>query len=106
MKAHDVALKKVKEEASNPEFTFTEKFIKDINATILVEPYYRDAKDTLGNPSKKLITPGDYKELPNHVELQNGEIFYFSKPEESRAHMGDLMEWYRKESKSKELHPV
>lgn len=106
MKAHDAALKKVKENAMNSEFTFTEKFIKNINELILVEPYYRDAKDSNGNPSKKLIQPGDYKTLPNHVELQTGEIFYFSQPEETRAHMGDLIDWYRKESESKELHPV
>jgi len=106
MKAHNAALKKIIEDAADPDVAFTEKFIKDINSIILVEPYYRDAVDTAGAPSKKLITPGNYKELPNHVQLQNGEIFRFSAPEETRAHMGDLMEWYRKELETKELHPV
>ncbi|MBK8088659.1 MAG: hypothetical protein IPK31_12305 [Chitinophagaceae bacterium] len=43
MKAHDVALRLVKEAALDPEHILTEKFIREINQTILVRPYYKDA---------------------------------------------------------------
>lgn len=106
MKAHDVAMKIVKDAAIDPEHTLTEKFIKEINELILVRPFYKEAITPDGQPTKRLIEPGQYKKFPNSVRLENSEIFNYASPEETPALMGDLMDWYRKESESKELHPV
>lgn len=106
MKAHDVALKLVKEAALDKEQGLTEKFIKEINELILVRPFYNEAITPDGRPAKRLIQPGKYKQYPNSVRLQNGEMFNYASPEETPAYMGDLIEWYRKEEDSKELHPV
>lgn len=106
MKAHDLALKIIRDSADDPEFSFTQKFIREINQTILVEPFYNDAITQDGKPTQKLITPGEYKKTPNSVRLPNGEMFNYASPEETPALMGDLMDWYEKETKANELHPV
>lgn len=106
MKAHDAALKLVKEAALDPSHVLTEKFIKEVNQIILVRPYYKEAITPDGQPTRRLIEPGQYKKYPNSVLLENGEIFDYASPEETPAKMGDLIEWIRKEEESKELHPV
>ena len=106
MKAHDLALKVIRESAEDPDFCLSQKFIKEINETILVEPFYNNAITPEGEPTQKLITPGAYKKTPNSVRLQNGEMFNYPSPEETPALMGDLIDWYEKESEAKEFHPV
>ncbi len=106
MKAHDLALKVIRESADDPEFSLSQKFIREINEIILVEPYYNDAITQDGRPSQKLIIPGEYKKTPNSVRMQNGEMFDYPSPEETPALMGDLIDWYEKETTAKELHPV
>lgn len=106
MKAHDLALKNIREAAEDPEFTLTQKFIKEINEIILVEPFYNDAITSDGRKTKKLITPGQYKSTPNSVLMANGEMFFYPSPEETPAMMGDLIDWFEKESKEQQLHPV
>lgn len=106
MKAHDAALKLVKEAAFDPNHVLTEKFIKEVNQIILVRPYYKEAITPNGQPTRRLIEPGQYKKYPNSVLLENGEIFDYASPEETPAKMGDLIAWIRKEEESKELHPV
>ena len=106
MKAHDVAFKVTKEGALEIEHLLTEKFIKEINQTILVRPFYKEAITPDGQATRRLIEPGQYKKYPNSVRLENGEIFNYVSPEETPALMGDLIDWYRKETDTKELHPV
>lgn len=106
MKAHDTALAVVRQEAESGSHTLTEVFIRQLNEIILVEPYYKEAQTPNGQPTRKLITPGRYKTEPNSVLLQTGEMFEYAKPEETPALMQELIEWYRKEEETKELHPV
>jgi Fic family protein len=106
MKAHDVALRFVKEAALDPQHILTEKFIKEINQTILVRQYFKEAITEDGQPTRRLIEPGQYKKHSNSVRLENGEIFRYASPEETPAQMGDFIEWVRKEEENKELHPV
>jgi Fic family protein len=106
MKAHDTALKLVKEAALDPDHVLSEKFIKEINQIILVRPYYKEAITLDGQPTRRLIEPGQYKKYPNSVLLENGETFDYASPGETSAQMGDLIEWIRKEEEAKELHPV
>ncbi|MFI5187639.1 MAG: Fic family protein [Chitinophagales bacterium] len=106
MKAHDAALKIVKEESQDEEHQLTEKFIKEINEIILVRPFYKEAITSDGQTTRRLIEPGQYKKYPNSVRLENGEIFNYATPEETPALMGDLLEWYRKGESKKELHTL
>lgn len=106
MKAHDLALKIISESANDSEFTLTQKFIREINQTILVEPFYNEAITQEGKPTQKLITPGEYKKTSNSVRLPNGEMYYYPSPEETPALMSELIDWYEKESQERELHPV
>lgn len=104
MKAHDVALKMVKEMSGDPETDLTEKLIREINELILVRPFYNKAITPDGKATRRLITPGTYKKYPNSVLLQDGELFQYASPEETPSLMGDLIEWYNQEKYK--THPV
>lgn len=106
MKAHDLALKIIREAAEDSDFTLTQKFIKEINEIILVEPFYNDAITADGKRTQKLITPGQYKKTANSVLMANGEMFFYPSPEETPALMSDLIDWYENESKEQQLHPA
>ncbi|MCX6316137.1 MAG: Fic family protein [Bacteroidetes bacterium] len=97
MKAHDVALSMIQEIANDKEGKLTEKLIKEINKLILVRPYYNKAITSDRKPTRRLITPGNYKKYPNSVLLQTGEMFFYASPEETPALMGDLIDWYNTE---------
>jgi Fic family protein len=106
MKASDVALRLVQELAADKERPLTEAFIKNLNKTILVQPYWVNAITPDGQPTRRQISISDYKKHPNSVRLQNGEMFHYATPQETPASMSDLVQWYREETESKELHPV
>ncbi len=95
MKAHDVAVHLIKSYAVDSNFKLSEKFIRELNETILVEAYHKEAKTSDGQKTFKKIIPGQYKELPNHVLLPNGDIFRYTEPGDVTAEMQSLMEWYR-----------
>jgi Fic family protein len=104
MRAHDAAFEMIKEWATDKEREISETEIKNLNKIILVKNYWKDAKSLDGQKSRKEINVGNYKESPNHVELQNGEIFYYAEPVEVPAKMQELMEWYQHEKDG--LHPI
>jgi Fic family protein len=106
MKAHDVALKMIVELANDKERDLNEIFIKELNQCILVRPYYKDAITADGQKTRKEILVGEYKKLPNHVLLQNGETFYYASPEETPAKMGDLMGFYKSGAINFDTNPV
>ncbi|MCW5234479.1 Fic family protein [Verminephrobacter eiseniae] len=106
MKAHDVALALVKEWAADKERPLTESNIKNLNQIILVKPFWKDATTPDGQRTRRQIKVGDYKEFPNSVRLDNGEIFEYASVLDTPILMGELMEWYRSEEEKKELHPV
>jgi Fic family protein len=102
MRAHDVAFNFIKELATSDR-PLTEQIIKQLNEIILVKPFWKDAITPNGQPTRRLIKVGDYKEYPNSVRLQNGEIFEYASPSDTPILMGDLVSWFRKEEK--EIHP-
>ncbi len=104
MKAHDVALSQIIEMAKDAERPLSELFIKELNKTILVKSFWKDAISPNGIPTRKKIEIGQYKTSPNSVQLKNGEIHEYSSPEETPALIGDLLSWYQE--KRNELHPV
>jgi Fic family protein len=106
MQAHDVAIKLVNEYANDKARDLTEADIRQWNKIILVKPYWGNAQTADGQPTRKLIQPGEYKKEPNSVRLQNGEMFHYASPEETPAKMKDLLGWLRRVSAEKKLHPV
>jgi Fic family protein len=104
MKAHDVALSQIEEMAKEKERPLTETFIKELNKTILVNPFWKDAITSNGTPTRKRIEIGQYKTSPNSVQLKNGKIHEYASPEETSALMGDLLNWYN--LNIDKLHPV
>jgi len=96
MKAHDVALSLIKDMAKEKERPLTEQFIKELNKTILVRPFWKEAITADGIAARKKIEIGSYKNTPNSVRLRNGEIHEYASPEETPAKMNDLMDWYQK----------
>ncbi len=104
MKAHDVALSQIIEMSKDNERPLSELFIKELNKTILVKSFWKDAISPNGTPTRKEIKIGQYKTSPNSVQLKNGEIHEYASPEETPALIRDLLNWY--EDKNEELHPV
>lgn len=104
MKAHDVAVELIRQWAASPERELTETYIRSLNQIILVRPFWKDAVTPDRQPTRRLISVGEYKKQPNSVILPNGEKFQYTAPEEVQREMGELMEWYRSEGPS--LHPV
>jgi Fic family protein len=106
MKAHDVALRMVTEYAKDPSREITEADIREINKIILLRPFWSNAQTPDGQPTRKLIQPGEYKMEPNSVLLQNGEMFHYASPEDTPIMMKELLEWYADAVKQKKLHLV
>jgi len=104
MKAHDAAYQLVREWASEKERPLTEQNIKNLNEIILVRPFWKDAITSEGQSTRRKILVGDYKQQPNSVRLQNGELFEYASPAETPIMMQELIDWYREEEDN--LHPV
>lgn len=105
MKAHNVGLKMVLEEArsGNP---LTETFIRQIHKILLREDYevYRNLPG--GVTTSYTIHTGCYKTRPNSVITQTGERFEYASPEETPSLMADLIKWYQDEEAKGELSPL
>ena len=103
MKAHDLAIKMVIEEAKDKERPLTENFIRLLNEKILVRPFWKEAETADGQKTRREIQIGQYKSMPNSVRLSNGEMFHYASPQETPALMNDLVDWYNNQ---KDFHPV
>jgi len=95
MKGHDLAIKLVRNLAASPQ-DLTEADVRNLNQIILKEPFYKDAVTPDGKPSRKLITPGRYKEEPNSVRTSTGELFEYASPMDVPPRMTKLVEAIRK----------
>ena len=104
MRGHDKVVQSLYEIVKEKNRPLTEQFIREMHEIIIGEPYDIDAITSDGQPTKKKVVPGRYKQLPNHVKTKDGSIFYFATPEETPAKMIDLMDWYRKNDEKQ--HPL
>ncbi|MFN0013220.1 MAG: Fic family protein [Saprospiraceae bacterium] len=104
MKAYDVAVALVREWAAEPDRELTEADIRALNETNLVRPFWKEALTPDGQPTRRLISIGEYKQHPNSMRLANGEMFDYTAPGDVPRKMGELMNWYRTEGQ--ELHPA
>ncbi len=106
MKAHNVGLKMMVEEASNPDRQLSENFIRQLHHTLLREDYKVYRKNENGVITSYTVHAGQYKTRPNSVITATGERFEYASPEETPALMHDLIEWYKEEELKKELTPI
>lgn len=106
MKAHNVGLEMVKQEAQDKERPLTESFIRELNRTILVQDYWKNAKTPDGQDTRMLIKVGEYKSRPNSVITTTGETFNYASPEETMAFMSSLVSWYNQEAEKGMLSPI
>ncbi|RYU94240.1 Fic family protein [Emticicia agri] len=106
MKAHDVAYRWIKELAEDKSYMLIERDIKQLNQIILVRPFWKEAETPDGQATRRQIQVGEYKQHPNSVRLQNGEIFHYASPIDTPMAMHELMDWYYSEVDKKELRPV
>ena len=68
MKAHDLAINKVKEFAKDKKRKLKEETIRDLNKIILKEPFWKEAETSSGQKTQKKIIPGQYKKEPDPVD--------------------------------------
>ena len=94
MKAHNVCLKMIIEEAKEKDKPLTEYFIRTLHQTMLREDYtvYRQLPG--GVNTSYVVHAGCYKTRPNSVITPTGERFEYASPEETPALMTDLVKWY------------
>lgn len=106
MKASQVGLKMMEEEARMPDMPLTETFIRQLHQTLLREDYtvYRPLPG--GGQTSYTIHAGRYKTRPNSVITRYGDRFDYASPEETPALMTDLVAWYNEAEASGGLTPV
>ena len=95
VEGHDEAVKAFEDAVKRNE-SLNEVFIRNLHKVLLKEPYEIDAITPDGQPTKRLITIGNYKTHPNNVRTSTGEIYYFTAPDQVKPAMSDLIDWYRK----------
>lgn len=106
MKASNVGLKMMTEEAMTSRLPLTQNFIRQLHKTILREDYtvYRTLPN--GVQTSYVIHAGQYKTRPNSVITRYGDRFDYASPEETPALMNDLVNWYNDAERKGDMSPV
>ena len=106
MKASQVGLKMMEEEAKDLNMPLTETFIRQLHKTLLHEDYevYRTLPG--GVQTSYTVHAGRYKTRPNSVITRYGDRFEYASPEETPALMSDLVAWFNEEEATGELTPI
>lgn len=86
MRAHHVAVATIREWA-HQDREITEADIRAINKILLKEPFTKETVTETGLRASRIITPGVYKNEPNHVKTVSGELFRFAEPFEVPSKM-------------------
>lgn len=105
MKAHNLCLKLMEDEAKNADH-LSESFIKRLHQVMLREDYIVFRQLPGGQQTSYVVHSGTYKTRPNSVITPSGERFEYASPEETPALMYDLVTWYNNEEKSGLLSPI
>ena len=106
MKASEVGLLMMQEEARLKDYPLTETFIRQLHKTLLREDYevYRTLPG--GVTTSFTIHAGQYKTRPNSVRTRYGDIFTYASPEETPILMKELVDWYNAAESRKMYHPA
>jgi len=106
MKASEVSVKMMREEAMNKREPLTQNFIRTLHHTLLREDYTEYRTLPNGVQTSFVIHAGQYKTRPNSVITRYGDRFEYASPEETPALMSDLVDWYNEAEEKGELSPV
>ncbi|MDE6381032.1 MAG: Fic family protein [Muribaculaceae bacterium] len=106
MKASQIGVKMMTEEANLKEHPLTQNFIRQLHKTLLREDYtvYRQLPG--GIMTSFTVHAGQYKTRPNSVITRYGDRFEYATPEETPALMTMLVDWYNEVEKSGKYTPV
>ena len=106
MKASQVSLKMMEEQAHLESMPLTQNFIRTLHHTLLREDYvvYRTLPG--GQQTSYTVHAGRYKTRPNSMITRYGDRFDYASPEETPALMTDLVDWYNEEEARGKLTPV
>ena len=106
MKASQVSLKMMEEQAHLESMPLTQNFIRTLHHTLLREDYvvYRTLPG--GQQTSYTVHAGRYKTRQNSVITRYGDRFDYASPEETPALMTDLVDWYNEEEARGKLTPV
>ena len=104
IQGHDSAVKAI--EAAVKDYQILNGvFIRNLHRVLLKEPYKTKAETPDGQLIERTILLGEYKTVPNNVRTTTGETYFFTPPEQVKAAMGDLIDWYRAKEREAE-HPL
>lgn len=106
MKASEVSVKMMEEEAANKQVPLTQSFIRTLHKTLLREDYTEYRTLPNGTQTSYVIHAGQYKTRPNSVITRYGDRFEYASPQETPALMADLVGWYNEEEQKGNLSPV
>ncbi len=106
MKASEVTVKMMEEEAANKKEPLTQNFIRTLHLTLLREDYTEYRTLPTGVQTSFVIHAGQYKTRPNSVITRYVDRFEYASPQETPALMSDLVDWYNEEERKGELSPV
>ena len=106
MKASEVSVKMMTEEALSHDSPLTQNFIRTLHHTLLREDYTEYRTLPNGVQTSFVVHAGQYKTRTNSVITRYGDRFEYASPEETPALMSDLVDWYNKEEARGELSPV
>ena len=106
MKASQVGMAMMQEEANIKDQPLTQNFIRQLHKTLLREDYtvYRNLPG--GMTTSYVIHAGKYKTRPNSVITRYGDRFEYASPEETPGLMADLVDWYNEAEYSGKYTPV
>ena len=105
MKAHNICLNMVEQEAQTDE-PLTETFIRQVHQVMLREDYKVYRKLPGGETTSYTVHAGRYKTRPNSVITPTGERFEYASPDETPALMTDLVQWYNSAVEDNSLTPI
>lgn len=83
MKASEVSVKMMREEAANKQEPLTQNFIRTLHQTLLREDYTEYRTLPNGIQTSFVIHAGQYKTRPNSVITRYGDRFEYATPEET-----------------------
>ena len=106
MKASQVSLKMMEEQAHLESMPLTQNFIRTLHHTLLREDYVVYRTLPSGQQTSYTVHAGRYKTLSNSVITRYGDRFDYASPEETPALMTDLVDWYNEEEARGKLTPV
>lgn len=106
MKASEVSVKMMEEEAANKQVPLTQNFIRTLHQTLIREDYTEYRTLPNGVQTSYVIHAGQYKTRPNSVITRYGDRFEYASPQETPALMADLVGWYNEEEQKGNLSPV